>query len=465
MRWLALAVAATLCLLSGPACRRTDPGAARQAAGGSPAAPASAAGATLDGDDDGDDEPPVPARQRRRRGRRPPRGRTRVTPVSAAALAAFEAGTVPEGTRSLRVKRSIVVRLQPRDDAKDMGTLAQDSLVRWKSSTRGQGPECPRWFAIEPVGYVCARYLEPSAKEPAALEMPKLAPEELVPGTYGKVIGKEASTYRTAADVRADRPARQLEGSVTVRKRREQDIDGKTYWETTSGELILGWARSHSGQGVRTRQGRHLSPRTLLSIKEISADGKTVVLSGGDSLSRADVHLAASATPPPHTGPKEHWLDVDLDDQVLVAYEGPRPVYATLVSTGAGKWQTPPGIYRIWIKFAESDMNGQMGDEAPYSVATVPWTMFYAKDFALHTAYWHDRFGEKRSHGCVNLSPIDARALYFWSDPDVPMGWSMANGIAERPGSMVRIRSQKVPDPPFEGYARKVDESRAAPIR
>jgi hypothetical protein len=455
-----------------------------------PSDPGASAGAALDGDDDGDDEPPVTSRQRRRRGRRPARSRTRVTPVSAAAMAAFEAGAIPEGTRSLRVKRSIVVRLQPRDDAKDMGTLAQDSLVRWRSSARGQGPECPRWFAIEPVGYVCARYLEPSAKEPAAQEMPKLAPEELVPGTYGKVVGKEASTYRTAADVRADRPARKLQGSVTVRKRREQEIDGKTYWETTSGELILasriavhhpsgfagqalgaeqrlplGWARSHSGQGVRTRQGRHLSPRTLLSIKEVSADGKTVVLSGGDSLSRADVHLAATAPPPPHTGPKEHWLDVDLDDQVLVAYEGPRPVYATLVSTGAGKWQTPPGIYRIWIKFAESDMNGQMGDEAPYSVATVPWTMFYAKDFALHTAYWHDRFGEKRSHGCVNLSPIDARALYFWSDPDVPMGWSMANGIAERPGSMVRIRNQKVPDPPFEGYARKVDESRAAPIR
>jgi hypothetical protein len=86
--------------------------------------------------------------------------------------------------------------------------------------------------------------------------------------------------------------------------------------------------------------------------------------------------------------------------------------------------------------------------------------MFYAKDFALHTAYWHDRFGNTRSHGCVNLSPIDARTLYFWSDPQVPMGWSMAHGVFERPGSMVRIRNRDNPDPSFEGYARRVQEAR-----
>jgi hypothetical protein len=30
------------------------------------------------------------------------------------------------------------------------------------------------------------------------------------------------------------------------------------------------------------------------------------------------------------------WIDVSIDDQTLVAYEGRRPVFATLVSTGAG---------------------------------------------------------------------------------------------------------------------------------
>ena len=107
-------------------------------------------------------------------------------------------------------------------------------------------------------------------------------------------------------------------------------------------------------------------------------------------------------------------------------------------------------------------MNGQMGDEQPYSVATVPWTMFFAKDLALHTAYWHDRFGEPRSHGCVNLSPSDARRLYHWSSPDLPLGWSMAHGRPETPGSIVRIRSKAVPAPELVGYAKRVYEERLA---
>jgi hypothetical protein len=103
-----------------------------------------------------------------------------------------------------------------------------------------------------------------------------------------------------------------------------------------------------------------------------------------------------------------------------------------------------------------------MADQPSYSVATVPWTQFYKKDFALHTAYWHDRFGTPRSHGCVNLSPADARFLYFWSEPSVPPGWSMAHGVTERPGSLIRVRSAADPSPTPKGYAAKV-ASEAAP--
>jgi lipoprotein-anchoring transpeptidase ErfK/SrfK len=115
-------------------------------------------------------------------------------------------------------------------------------------------------------------------------------------------------------------------------------------------------------------------------------------------------------------GPRERWIDIDLDSQVLVAYEGSEPVFTTLVSTGARRSPTATGTYRIWVKFAETDMNGQMDGEAPYSVATVPWTQFFAVDLALHTAYWHDKFATPRSHGCVNLAPRDARWVYDFAE-------------------------------------------------
>jgi hypothetical protein len=82
-----------------------------------------------------------------------------------------------------------------------------------------------------------------------------------------------------------------------------------------------------------------------------------------------------------------------------------------------------------------------------YSVGDVPWTMYYDGHFALHTSYWHDGFGDVRSHGCVNLAPRDARALYGWSSPDVPAGWIAVYSDDAARGSLVRIHSQRVPHP------------------
>ncbi|MBA2541569.1 MAG: L,D-transpeptidase, partial [Deltaproteobacteria bacterium] len=129
---------------------------------------------------------------------------------------------------------------------------------------------------------------------------------------------------------------------------------------------------------------------------------------------------------------------------------------------------TLPGIYRMWLKESEADMKGLNGED-PYSVATVPWTQFFSSehDLALHTAYWHDQFGTKRSHGCLNLAPRDARWLYFWSDPQVPPGWTMAAGVVEAPGSIVRVRTRDDANPPLREYAVKVHEARLqnAPIK
>ena len=169
----------------------------------------------------------------------------------------------------------------------------------------------------------------------------------------------------------------------------------------------------------------------------------------------ADVRVATVAAPPAGVADGERWFDVDLDEQVLVAYEGATPVYATLVSTGKRKHRTPTGITRIKAKLERATMNNDDGEV--YSVADVPWTMYYAdKGYALHTAYWHDGFGGPRSHGCVNLAPHDARVLYHWSSPDVPPGWVAVYGDENNPGSLVRVRSRKVPEPAFRGYARRM---------
>src|SRR5690606_10047811 len=58
-----------------------------------------------------------------------------------------------------------------------------------------------------------------------------------------------------------------------------------------------------------------------------------------------------------------------------------------------------------------------------FELRDVPWIQYFSAGFALHGAYWHDVFGVPRSHGCVNLAPIDARIVFNWTDPPVPDGW------------------------------------------
>ena len=115
------------------------------------------------------------------------------------------------------------------------------------------------------------------------------------------------------------------------------------------------------------------------------------------------------------------WIAVDLAQQTLSAYEGDRMVFATLVSTGRPPWFTPKGLNRIWIKQQTGDMQGGIVERGDYyALQDVPWIMYFNRDVGLHAAYWHDRFGYPSSHGCVNLSPRDAKWLFDWATPQLP---------------------------------------------
>lgn len=114
----------------------------------------------------------------------------------------------------------------------------------------------------------------------------------------------------------------------------------------------------------------------------------------------------------------ERWIAVDLYEQVLIAYEGTTPVYATLVSSGLQDWPTNEGLFHVYVRYPRTVMAGAYGQPDFYYLQEVPWTMYFDNDIALHGAYWHDGFGYRRSHGCVNLSITDAKFLYDWSSPE-----------------------------------------------
>jgi hypothetical protein len=179
--------------------------------------------------------------------------------------------------------------------------------------------------------------------------------------------------------------------------------------------------------------GAALAFREAVAITEErrALGGSEYLVARDGSLVRADQVVVAHALrhPPAWADEGAKWIDVSIPRQTLVAYEGRTPVYATLVSTGVGGTGDPEethatiqGAFKIYEKHLTVTMNGHEAAD-PFDLRDVPFVQYFHQGFALHAAYWHDDFGHMHSHGCVNLSPVDAAWLFQWTDPHVPAGW------------------------------------------
>ena len=163
-------------------------------------------------------------------------------------------------------------------------------------------------------------------------------------------------------------------------------------------------------------------------------------------LSDRDARTPTHAELPSELRPGERWIDVDLASQVLTAYVGDRPVFATLVSTGRGNdgsvLATPRGARRLWVKLRGSNMDNLDDESAAenYAIQAVPWVMYFDHGYGLHGTFWHRQFGSKHSHGCVNLTPLDAERLFGWTRPKLPPGWTAALPTSYEPGTLIRVR-------------------------
>ena len=143
---------------------------------------------------------------------------------------------------------------------------------------------------------------------------------------------------------------------------------------------------------------------------------------------------------------EDRWIEVDLSDQKLTAWENGNVFLETLVSTGLPWWPTPQGEFYIWLKSRAVTMEGGEG-KYYYNLPNVPYVMFFenekvprSKGYGLHGTYWHNDFGKVHSHGCVNLAPIDARWLYAFTAPHLPVGWTAVYPTRSELGTVVRVR-------------------------
>lgn len=326
----------------------------------------------------------------------------------------------PESTRSVRTRVAARVYERAGKRGDRLGKVAQGQRVAFTRivATRDR---CRAWLEIEPRGWICARDVEPSDEAPAITPVPR----EVKTGTEHVGLDLVASPPPgwPFAWVLEPQPWRRRDRGKPARPPRPTPVRA---------------APDADAEVVRT-----VAPRTVVAVLEVR-DGHGRI-GDGEWVELSALRVARQRPRPDGVAATERWLDVDVDQQVLIAYDGDTPVYATLVSSGRRNG-TPTGIYRIDRKLAKTTMRDPDRERRGWRVPDVPFAMRFRRNYALHGAYWHDRFGNQQSVGCVNLAPEDARWVFAWTYPAIPDGWLEVR-THDDDGTAVRIHSRADRDP------------------
>ena len=156
---------------------------------------------------------------------------------------------------------------------------------------------------------------------------------------------------------------------------------------------------------------------TLATTEEATVMPEATETPGTMVMEIVEENVLVQSVPPeqgsvqsPAQGNGARWIDVNLSEQRVYAYEGDVVVNSFLVSTGVAQTPTVIGEYKIYVKVRIQDMSGP-----DYYLRDVPWVMFFYEDYGFHGTYWHNNFGTPMSRGCVNLTVDDAAWLYDWA--------------------------------------------------
>ena len=469
-----------------------------------------------------------------------------VPPPSASVAETVPAkATLPAGDRLYSRARFAWIQPQPRPSKGWLGYLGLGSsiAVRGGSLEKARVPNaggrggCQAWYAVEPMGYVCAGDAATTdPRDPVVVETAADAPrtDSPWPYDYGESLGAPRYTSapdtakqrhdewdfdeheRLVARARAGEAIDKLAGvdlspaapgrwgaepdpaafhvlSPLVREGRKWIATGSTVAYTRSFSLggrtfvithdhaivprdrIKPYPRSEF-QGVplggevalplaffraRARPKYRRDPDGSFAptgaewprlawvglTGDKVASGKSTFLATrepGTWVLDSDASVIRRAEPPPVVRAmkdgRKTWLDISVLGGTLVAYEDEKPVFATLISPGRGgvpaqgqdpleTASTPTGTFRVDGKFVTATMVSSTNDLLVHT--EVQYVQNFHGPHALHAAYWHDAWGEKKSGGCVNLSPIDAKRMFAWTEPKVPEDWYGMRSVQE----------------------------------
>jgi len=385
--------------------------------------------------------------------------------------AAQTAVPAPTWARSIEVvDDGAPVMLEPRSDSRRRGTVGAGTRLGFTRRVFGEDCSTGVWYETSDQLFICEAHVVPSSAPPGPKRDDFAANGSRLPQRYAFIRFGGTRAYAHPSDYFRNDYVESLgkgfgivvtgeqvyEGVEFVRTRRlywvergsVRFVDGSAFSgvKLSPGEsLDLGWVSQKPAKVYDRPQGRVLQQLDRHSPVHVdSTKGAWTQLVGGRWIRTADLARAELVPPPKGVEPTDRWIDVDVDQQVLVAYEGATPLFATLVSTGRDTKQsaTPLGVFQIWVKLEYSDMNDieRTDVDKNYSIQDVPWVQFFKGSYGFHAAFWHDDFGRRRSHGCINLSPMDARYLFQFTQPILPPGWNAILPMPEDRPTVVQVR-------------------------
>lgn len=360
------------------------------------------------------------------------------------------------------------------------GVLRAGSIITGIAAGSSRGGCSGTWYRVARDAFVCTHYgVRATQGEPAAPAHPRVADlSRPLPYRYARVADRSAhrfehmprqrhldrlaagnglamaerldGDYFVALDGYLEGPdgpyARTLDGHY-INEGALEDVVASSFhgaFEASGLRLPMAFV-FREGVEAQVGEGDEASPESVdryhrfaIAREEVIGDTAYAFDEAGRRFVAEDLRIVRERPAPGEARGAARWISVDLDAQTLTAYEGDTPIFATMVASGKPGYDTPAGVFRIRHKYVSTTMRGDDPNDGVYDVAEVPWTMYYFRSFALHGAYWHDAFGEVRSHGCTNLSPIDARFLFRWTTPGLPENW---HGIRET-GTWVELHRE-----------------------
>ena len=289
---------------------------------------------------------------------------------------------------------------EPFFNANTISLLRQDEVVEITGETQGDkgygNPFNSTWYQINTEGYAYSGAIQPvqTVHQKPVFDIPEI-------GVLGEITVAFSDTRR-ASTVFADRGYRIYYSTThwitnTVVNRDEKSIWYKIYDRQTQESLYV---PAHEMRVIPADELGPLAPKVPEEQKRIY---------------------------------------VDLVNQFVTAFEGENPVLVTRCASGAKGTETPLGNFRTYHKGPSVHMTNQGdGTENTYHLPGVPWVSFFTgSGVALHGTYWHNDYGRPSSRGCVNLTPQDAKFMYRWTRPEVPIGTPYLNQPGE--GTLVQV--------------------------